>query len=199
MRIAITGSSGLAKTIKDVFESTPHAGKTFEVTPIRCEDITSNGTNCWIFNGHTPCDVLLNFAHQDQAEILSIAHEAWLNEGSKMIINFSSRASQPNISKGYKYASEKAQLNHLSNNLTYNSKKKYKMTTINLGLIEHGDLPSLKNNDIAHLVYKLVTAYPSIEFPEITMQHRANYMEVQDDKETLKDLERYVRYPNQEV
>ena len=117
MRVAITGSSGLAKTIKDVFEATPHAGKTFEVTPIRCEDITSNRTNCWIFNGHTPCDVLLNFAHQDQAEILSIAHEAWLNEGSKMIINFSSRAGHPNISKGYKYASEKAQLNHLANNL----------------------------------------------------------------------------------
>ena len=129
MRIAITGSSGLAKTIKDVIEASPHAGQTFTVTPIRCEDITSNGTNCWIFNGHTPCDVLLNFAHQDQTKILSIAHEAWKDEGSKLIINFSSRASQPNISKGYVYASEKAQLNHLANNLTYNSKKKYKMTT----------------------------------------------------------------------
>ena len=195
MRIAITGSSGLAKTIKDVFEATPHAGKTFEVVPIRCEDIISNRTNCWIFNGHKPCDVLLNFAHQDQADILSIAHEAWLNEGSKMIINFSSRAGHPNISKGYKYASEKAQLNHLANNLTYNSKKKYKMTTINLGLINHEDLPSLKWNDIAHLVYKLVTAYPSIEFPEITMQHRANYMEVQSDKQDLKDLEKIIKYP----
>ena len=195
MRIAITGSSGLAKTIKDVFEATPHAGKTFEVVPIRCEDIMSNRTNCWIFNGHKPCDVLLNFAHQDQADILSIAHEAWLNEGSKMIINFSSRAGHPNISKGYKYASEKAQLNHLANNLTYNSKKKYKMTTINLGLINHEDLPSLKWNDIANLVYKLVTAYPSIEFPEITMQHRANYMEVQSDKQDLKDLEQIIKYP----
>lgn len=195
MRIAITGSSGLAKTIKDVFEATPHAGKTFEVVPIRCEDIISNRTNCWIFNGHKPCDVLLNFAHQDQADILSIAHEAWLNEGSKMIINFSSRAGHPNISKGYKYASEKAQLNHLANNLTYNSKKKYKMTTINLGLINHEDLPSLKWNDIANLVYKLVTAYPSIEFPEITMQHRANYMEVQSDKQDLKDLEKIIKYP----
>lgn len=195
MRIAITGSSGLAKTIKDVFEATPHAGKTFEVVPIRCEDIISNRTHCWIFNGHKPCDVLLNFAHQDQADILSIAHEAWLNEGSKMIINFSSRAGHPNISKGYKYASEKAQLNHLANNLTYNSKKKYKMTTINLGLINHEDLPSLKWNDIAHLVYKLVTVYPSIEFPEITMQHRANYSEVQSDKQDLKDLEKIIKYP----
>ena len=197
MRIAITGSSGLAKTIKDVFEATPHAGNIFEVTPIRCEDITMNGTNCWIFNGHTPCDVLLNFAHQDQAEILSIAHEAWLNEGSKMIINFSSRAGHPNISKGYKYASEKAQLNHLANNLTYNSKKKYKMTTINLGLINHEDLPSLQWNDIAHLVYKLVTAYPSIEFPEITMQHRANYSDVQSDKSAILEAEKMMKnlYP----
>ena len=51
--------------------------QTFEVSPIRCEDITANGKNCWIF-AYKPCDVLLNFfAHQDQAEILSIAHEAW--------------------------------------------------------------------------------------------------------------------------
>jgi len=199
MRIAITGSSGLAKTIKDVIEASPHAGQTFTVTPIRCEDITSNGKNCWIFNGHSPCDVLINFAHQDQTKILSIAHEAWKDEGSKMIINFSSRASQPNISKGYVYASEKAQLNHLANNLTYNSKKKYKMTTLNLGLIDHDELPSLTKNDIARMVYNLITTYPSIEFPEITMQHRANYSEVQSDKETLKDLERYIRYPNQEV
>ena len=73
------------------------------------------------------------------------------------------------------------------------------MTTINLGLIEHEELPSLKRNDIAHLVYKLITSYPSIEFPEITMQHRANYMEVQSDKQDLKDLERYFIYPNQEL
>ena len=73
------------------------------------------------------------------------------------------------------------------------------MTTLNLGLIDHDELPSLKKNDIAHLVYKLITTYPSIEFPEITMQHRANYSEVQSDKEVLKDLERYITYPNQEV
>ena len=193
MRIAITGSSGLAKTIKDVFESTPHAGKTFEVTPIRCEDITSNGTNCWVFNGHTPCDVLLNFAHQDQAEILSIAHEAWLNEGSKMIINFSSRASQPNISKGYKYASEKAQLNHLADNLQFNSKKRYKMTTINLGLLEH-ELPSVRHQDVAGLIHKLITSYPEYEVSDITLQAHANYVDVQSDKDTLRDMERFTKY-----
>jgi len=31
------------------------------------------------------------------------------------------------------------------------------------------------------------------------MQHRANYSEVQSDKQDLKELERYIRYPNQEV
>ena len=73
------------------------------------------------------------------------------------------------------------------------------MTTLNLGLIDHDELPSLTKNDIARMVYNLITTYPSIEFPEITMQHRANYQEVQSDKEVLKDLERYIKYPNQEV
>ena len=73
MKIAITGTSGLAKIIKDTLESTPYQGDTIEVTPIRCDDITMNGTDCWIFDGYKPCDVLINFAHQDQAEILMIA------------------------------------------------------------------------------------------------------------------------------
>lgn len=199
MRVAITGTSGLADIIKRTLEATPYRGQTIEVTPIRVEDITSNKENCWIYNGHRPCDVLINLAHQDQAKILGITHRAWEREKTKYIINISSRAAKPNISKGYEYASEKAQLNHLANNLTYNSKKKYKMTTLNLGLIDHDELPSLAKNDIAHLVFKLITAYPSVEFPEITMQHRANYSEVQSDKQDLKELERYIRYPNQEV
>ena len=136
MRVAITGSSGLAKIIKDTLEATPFRGQTIEVTPIRCDDITMNGTQCWIFSGYKPCDVLINLAHQDQSKILSIAHEAWEGEKTKTIINISSRASQPNISKGYVYASEKAQLNHLANNYQYNSKKRYKMTTLNLGSSE---------------------------------------------------------------
>ena len=51
MRIAITGTSGLAKVIKDTLEATPYRGDTIEVTPIRCDDITMNGTDCWIYNG----------------------------------------------------------------------------------------------------------------------------------------------------
>jgi hypothetical protein len=193
MRIAITGSSGLAKTIKDTLEATPHIGNTFEVSPIRCEDITSNGTQCWVFTGYRPADVLINLAHQDQSEILSIAHEAWESEKTKYIINISSRAAQPNISKGYKYASEKAQLNHLANNLQYNSKKRYKMTTINLGLLNDENLPSVKHQDVAGLIYKLITSYPEYEIADVTLQAHANYQSVQSDKETLKDMERFTK------
>ena len=193
MRIAITGSSGLAEIIKRTLEATPHLGNTFKVDPIRCEDITMNGRNCWIFSGYQPCDVLINLAHQDQSEILSIAHEAWEGEKTKYIINISSRASQPNISKGYVYASEKAQLNHLANNYQYNSKKRYKMTTINLGLLNNENLPSVKHQDVAGLIYKLITSYPEYEIADVTLQAHANYRSVQSDKETLRDMERFTK------
>jgi hypothetical protein len=193
MRIAITGSSGLAKIIKDTLEATPHIGNTFRVDPIRCEDITMNGRNCWVFGGYEPADVLINLAHEDQAKILSIAHEAWEGEKTKYIINISSRASQPNISKGYMYASEKAQLNHLANNLQYNSNKRYKMTTLNLGLLNDESLPSVKHQDVAGLIYKLITSYPDYEIADVTLQAHANYQSVQSDKETLRDMERFTK------
>jgi hypothetical protein len=193
MRVAITGSSGLAKIIKDTLEATPHIGNTFRVDPIRCEDITMNGRNCWVFGGYEPADVLINLAHEDQAKILSIAHEAWEGEKTKYIINISSRASQPNISKGYMYASEKAQLNHLANNLQYNSNKRYKMTTLNLGLLNDESLPSVKHQDVAGLIYKLITSYPDYEIADVTLQAHANYQSVQSDKETLRDMERFTK------
>jgi len=193
MRVAITGTSGLAKTIKDTLEATPFRGQTIEVSPIRCEDITANKENCWIYRGHRPCDVLINLAHQDQAKILGITHRAWEGEKTKYVINISSRASQPNISKGYEYASEKAQLNHLANNLTYNSRKRYKMTTINLGLLNHDDLPSVKHQDVAGLIHKLITSYPDYEIVDVTLQAHANYSDIQSEKEMLRDMERFTK------
>jgi hypothetical protein len=193
MRVAITGTSGLAKIIKDTLEATPFRGQTIEVTPIRVEDITMNRENCWIYNGHRPCDVLINLAHQDQAKILGITHRAWEGEKTKFIINISSRAAQPNISKGYEYASEKAQLNHLANNLHYNSNKRYKMTTLNLGLLNDESLPSVKHQDVAGLIHKLITSYPDYEIADITLQAHANYQSVQSDKETLRDMERFTK------
>lgn len=193
MRVAITGTSGLADIIKRTLEATPYRGQTIEVTPIRVEDITSNKENCWIYNGHRPCDVLINLAHQDQAKILGITHRAWEGEKTKYIINISSRAAKPNISKGYEYASEKAQLNHLADNLSYNSKKRYKMTTINLGLLNDENLPSVKHQDVAGLIFKLITSYPEYEITDVTLQAHANYQSVQSDKETLRDMERFTK------
>ena len=193
MRVAITGTSGLADIIKRTLEATPYRGQTIEVTPIRVEDITSNKENCWIYNGHRPCDVLINLAHQDQAKILGITHRAWEGEKTKYIINISSRAAQPNISKGYEYASEKAQLNHLANNLSYNSKKRYKMTTINLGLLNDENLPSVKHQDVAGLIFKLITSYPEYEITDVTLQAHANYQSIQSDKEAIRDMERFTK------
>ena len=188
MKVAITGSSGLAKTIKDTLEATPFKGDTIEVHTPRMEDITMNGMSWW---GWGNVDVLINFAHDEfeQTKILQYAHDSWVDKGNKYIINFSSRAAQPNISKGYEYASEKAQLNHLANNLTYNSKKRYKMTTINLGLLNHEDLPSVKHQDVAGLIHKLITSYPDYEIVDVTLQAHANYSDVQSEKEILKDME----------
>lgn len=197
MRIAITGSSGLAKNIKDTLEATPYQGDTIKVTTPRIDDITMNDTDWFGFDYDNPnhVDVLINFAHRDfdQTRILEIAHRAWKDDKTKYIINFSSRAAQPNISKGHMYAAEKASLNHLSNNLTYNSDRKYKLTTINLGLLNHDDLPSLQWQDVSGLIYKLITSFPEIEIPELTIQAHANYRDVQSDKETIKDMEKFTK------
>lgn len=192
MKVAITGSSGLAKNIKDTLEATPYQGNTIEVSTPRIEDILMNDTRWW---GFEQVDVLINFAHQDfdQTKILEITHRAWQNDSTKQIINFSSRASQPNISKGHMYASQKSSLNHLSNNLTYNSDKKYKLTTLNLGLLNNEDIPSLTWQSVSSVVYYLITSYPDIEIPELTIQAFANYQEVQSDKETFRDMERFTK------
>jgi hypothetical protein len=89
------------------------------------------------------------------------------------------------------YAAEKASLNHLSSNLTYNSERQYKLTTLNLGLLNHEDLPSLTWQSVSGLVYYLITSYPDIEIPEATIQAFANYQDVQSDKQMYKDMETF--------
>jgi|TARA_R110000851_G_scaffold226461_2_gene379139 NAD(P)-dependent dehydrogenase (short-subunit alcohol dehydrogenase family) len=183
MKIGITGSSGLAKTLAGVLRI--DAGH--DVKDFRIEDITSNDVRFW---GFEKLDVIVNFAHDDfeQTRILEIAHRAWKDDKSKYIINISSRASQSNISKGYLYASAKASLNHLTSNLTYNSDKLYRICTINLGLLNSGDLPSLTHKEVAEVIKYLVALPEHLEIPEITIQHSANYQEVQHDKQLLKEI-----------
>lgn len=190
MRIAITGSTGLAEAIAGAL-------RTVEdniVTP-RIDDIVMNGTNWFGFDAENPnhVDVLINHAHRgfDQTRILEIAYRAWKKDSSKYIINISSRAAEPNISQGYMYASQKASLNHLSSNLTYNSDKRCRITTINLGLLENADVPSVKHTEVADIVRWLIrmAEFTELEVPEITVQNRANYRNVQSDKEAIRDLE----------
>ena len=42
MKVAITGTSGLAKNIKDTLESTPYRGDTINVSTPRISDILMN-------------------------------------------------------------------------------------------------------------------------------------------------------------
>ena len=60
------------------------------------------------------------------------------------------------------------------------------MTTINLGLLNHEDLPSVKHQDVAGLIHKLITSYPDYEIVDVTLQAHANYSDVQSEKEILK-------------
>jgi hypothetical protein len=67
------------------------------------------------------------------------------------------------------------------------------MTTLNLGLLNDESLPSVKHQDVAGLIHKLITSYPDYEIADITLQAHANYQSVQSDKETLRDMERFTK------
>ncbi|MDB2516493.1 hypothetical protein N9X22_04420 [Planktomarina temperata] len=175
-RIAITGSSGLAEAVIRLLSCKKVNGCSCEIKSIRIgENVEFDEFDCFINLAH------LNF---EQVNIFFAFFEKWRTNGSKYIINISSRAAQPNISKGYLYAAQKAALNHLATNVIYNSDKECRITTINLGLIEH-DLPSLKYEEIADIVEMLLTSPSHIEIPEITVQHKMNYQLVQRQKAEL--------------
>ena len=81
------------------------------------------------------------------------------------------------------YAAEKAALNHYTNNTVYNSDKLCRVTTLNLGLMSHKTLPSISYLDVLKTINWLIESH--MEIPEITIQHRANYQQVQHDKSYL--------------
>lgn len=175
MKIVITGSSGLAGNIAGVLRSTPYLGDSNEVTDVRVED-----TIHWF-----KYDVFINCAHVEfeQCRLLKECFEVFKSDPKKTIINISSRAAQPNISKGYMYAAQKNALNHLSNNLIYNNvDKRCRITTMNLGLLNHPTLPSLDYNEVSGWIHRILTWDSHLEIPEITLQHSHNYQEVQEYK-----------------
>ena len=185
-KVVITGSTKLADFISRTLMSTPVHGKTFDVRHVRVEDSIP-----W-----RDFDVFVNCAHVGfkQTELLWECFEHYKSDPQKTIINISSRAAKPNISKGYLYAAQKAALNHLSDNLVYNNKeKRCKICTINLGLMESKhDLPSLSYSHVAGEVYRMIANTGDVEYPEITIQHQENYVQVQNDKEWLIEVDHYI-------
>jgi len=185
MNILITGSSKLSKYLGDELKYDGH-----RVHHCRFEDDID-----W-----ERFDVFINCAHVEweQSKMLYEAFKAYRNDDSKTIINISSRAVQPNISKGYLYAAQKSSLAHLSNNLTYNSDKKCKVSTLHLGLLEHEELPSLDYVEVLGFVKMIAFRTDNIDIPEITIQHRANYQEVQKDKTLLMETDEFfdLLYPD---
>ena len=55
------------------------------------------------------------------------------------------------------------------------------MTTLNLGLI-NSPMPSISRQEVAGLVYRLITSYPEIEIADMTIQAHHNYKGVQELK-----------------
>ena len=89
MKVIITGTTGLAKAIAGALANDHYVKTT------RIEDIIDNHVTWWGFEQY---DVLINHAHKDfdQTKILEIAYRAWEKDSGKLIVNISSRASQPN-------------------------------------------------------------------------------------------------------
>ena len=148
-------------------------------------------------------DIFINCAAVDfkQTELLNECFNEWRNDSSKLIINIGSRAYKPNISKGYLYAAQKAALNHLADNLIYNSDRKCGIVTLNLGLLEHPEVPSLSYDEVCDalkdIIFNWYTDRPWSS--EITLQHQENYRENQKYKQELKDLEEdFLRFSGQE-
>ena len=181
-RVAITGSTGLAGAITAALTRETDSGRSrgstggVAVTNFRLEDDIRP----------EDYDIFVNQAHKGfaQTDLLFRFFEAWKADPGKYIIYISSRAAQPNISKGYLYSAQKAALNHLAANLAYNSEKRCRITTVNLGLLEHA-LPSLSYSEVADAVKELTLLPAHIEIADMTLQHAANYCDVQARKGQL--------------
>lgn len=187
MKILITGSSKLAGAIMKLHDTIIY--EKAEVETCRVEDEIP-----W-----RHFDIFINNACVgfSQAELLHEAYCEWRDDPEKLIINISSRAAKGNISKGYLYSAQKAALNHLADNLVFNSPRKCGIITLNLGLLEHEELPSISYDTITDCIKDMIfNWYTDRAVPtELTLQHRDNYQEVQKEKEEYKSfLDDYSRF-----
>ena len=131
-------------------------------------------------------DIFLNCAHIGfkQTELLFHAYQQWHKDPNKLIVNFSSRAHKPNISKGLLYSAQKAALNHMCDNIVYNTDCECGVVVLNLGLLED-ELPSTSYKEVCERVERTIDHFierGSIE-TEITLQNKYNYRKLQKRKE----------------
>lgn len=170
MKIAVTGSSKLAKSI--VEELGAHSW--------RIEDRIDTSRY----------DVFINNAHQgfDQVYLLEKWYEAWKDDPTKLIINISSRASQKNLSRGYMYSTQKAALDHYADMLTYVSDKQCRISTLNLGLLE-SDLSSVSYSEVVDMIKYIINLPQHLEIPRVFLQHSECYTSVQEKKSLKKTLD----------
>lgn len=163
MKIAVTGSTRLAGSLVERFGA----------TPIRVDQVVN-------YNDY---DVFINCAHVGfkQCELLETWFKEWKYDPTKIIINISSRAGLPNLSKGYIYGAQKAALDHLSDNLIYNTDKECRITTLNLGMLED-ELPSVSYEEVGHIIDLIISLPTHLEIPRLFLQHSCNYQLVQQMK-----------------
>lgn len=171
MKALITGTSTLFTAL----------GHFMPIDTCRIEEILEEKVDIDNYN------VFINYAHIEfkQVELLEYVFNKWRFDSNKIIFNISSRASQPNVSKGYMYAAQKAALNHYANNLHWNCREKQcRITTLDLGAVALRAVPSLRWTTVADTIINIIEH--EVEIPHITMQVPVNYTEVQELKERLK-------------
>lgn len=173
--VKLTGrSTGLAKEIITTFGEWGFDVRGYGVGDIDLENTQS------VVELMRDADVFINNANYKftQTEILYELFKVWKDDPNKHIINISSRAAQPNISKGYLYAAQKAALEHLANNLVYNSDKKCRISTIALGLL-NGVEHSTPYSSVVTEIAKIIDSPLNCETVHITLQHSENYQVIQ--------------------
>jgi NAD(P)-dependent dehydrogenase (short-subunit alcohol dehydrogenase family) len=175
MKTLITGTSTLYTSLD----------KLLEIDTCRIEDILEGRVD---INDYS---AFINYAHVGfkQVELLEYVFREWRFDPNKIIFNISSRASQPNISKGYMYAAQKAALNHYANNLHWNcTEKRCKITTMDLGAVALPGIASMRWTVVADTILSIMIQ--DLEIPQICMQVHENYLTVQ----AAKTLQRAI-YP----
>jgi NADP-dependent 3-hydroxy acid dehydrogenase YdfG len=173
-RVKLTGSkSGFAPALIRVLSDNGYRARGYGVGEIDLEQPAD------VARIVSDADVFVNNANHgfSQAEILFELFKLWKDDPAKHIINISSRAAQPNISKGYLYAAQKAALEHLANNLTYNSLKKCKISTVAIGLMREQGHYAVPYTDVAKSICQVIES--KYEIPFLAIQHGAPYPEVQ--------------------